>query len=83
MVKLTVPIFLFTQMLAAFLRNDSDLRLATKSTLYGSIINIFGDYLLVFVFNLGILDAAIATVGSASVPLIITETHFLKKANTH
>jgi len=81
-VKFAVPVFLFTQLLAAFLRNDSDPGLATKSVLYGGIFNLAGDYLLVFVFDLGIMGAGIATVGSATISLIIMSTHFLKKSNT-
>ncbi len=81
-VKFAVPVFLFTQLLAAFLRNDSDPGLATKSVLCGGVINVIGDYLLVFVFDLGIMGAAIATVGSTVVSLVIMATHFLKKTNT-
>ncbi len=81
-VRFTVPIFLFTQMLAAFLRNDNDPSLATKAVMAGGMINIFGDYFLVFTCNLGILGAAIATVGSASVSIIVMLTHFGSKNNT-
>lgn len=81
-VRFTVPIFLFTQMLAAFLRNDNDPSLATKAVMAGGMINIFGDYFLVFTCNLGILGAAIATVGSASVSIMVMLTHFGSKNNT-
>ncbi|WP_283674326.1 MATE family efflux transporter [Butyricicoccus sp. Marseille-Q5471] len=81
-VKFAVPVFLFTQLLAAFLRNDSDPGLATKAVLCGGVINVVGDYLLVFVLDLGIMGAGIATVGSAALSLLVMSTHFLKKTNT-
>jgi putative MATE family efflux protein len=72
----SVPVFLFTQMLSAFLRNDGAPGLATKAVMCGGLINVFGDYFLVFTCNLGIMGAAIATVGSASLSLIVMLTHF-------
>lgn len=81
-VRFTVPIFLFTQMLAAFLRNDNDPSLATKAVMMGGLINVFGDYFLVFTCKLGILGAAVATVGSASVSIIVMSTHFRSQNNT-
>lgn len=81
-VRFTVPIFLFTQMLAAFLRNDNAPSLATKAVMAGGMINVFGDYFLVFTCKLGIFGAAIATVGSASVSIMVMLTHFGSKNNT-
>lgn len=45
-VKWVVPVFLFNQMLAAFLRNDGDPGRAAAAVLSGGIFNIFGDYFL-------------------------------------
>lgn len=56
-VKFVVPSFLFTQLMAAFLRNDSNPGLATKSVIFGGIFNVFGDYFFVFVLNMGIMGA--------------------------
>ncbi len=81
-IKYTVPVFLFTQMLSAFLRNDSNPGLATKAVMLGGIINIVGDYLLVFTFDLGILGAGIATAFSASITLIVMLTHFLNSRHS-
>ena len=81
-VKFVVPSFLFTQMLSAFLRNDNDPALATKAVLFGGVFNVFGDYFFVFVMDLGIMGAGIATaIGSVS-SLIIMLTHFFGKKNT-
>ena len=81
-IRFTVPVFLITQLLSAFLRNDSDPGLATKAVMAGGLINVFGDYFLVFTCNLGILGAAIATVGSASVSVLVMLTHFISRKNT-
>lgn len=47
-VKFVVPSFLFTQLMAAFLRNDGNPGLATKAVLFGGIFNVFGDYFFRF-----------------------------------
>lgn len=51
-VKFAVPLFLFNQMLAAFLRNDNSPALATAAVLAGGIFNIFGDYFFVFTLSM-------------------------------
>ena len=56
-IKFVVPCFLFVQMLAAFLRNDKNPTLATVGVLSGGIFNIFGDYIFVFVFDIGFFGA--------------------------
>lgn len=81
-VKFGVPVFLFMQMFAAFLRNDGNPALATKAVILGGVFNVIGDYLLVFTFDLGILGAGIATVGGAFLSLTAMTTHFFGKRNT-
>ncbi len=81
-VKFVAPVFLFTQSLAAFLRNDNDPALATRAVIYGGVFNVFGDYLFVFVLNLGILGAGIATCIGAFISVIAMLTHFFRKKST-
>ncbi len=81
-IKFTVPVFLFTQLLAAFLRNDSNPGLATKAVLIGGIFNVFGDYLLVFTCDLGIMGAGIATAAGATISVLVMLTHFFSPRNT-
>lgn len=81
-VKFVVPSFLFTQLMSAFLRNDNDPSLATKAVLFGGIFNVFGDYFFVFVMNLGIMGAGIATAMGSVFSLIIMATHFFRTKNT-
>lgn len=81
-VKFAVPLFLFNQMLAAFLRNDSNPGLATAAVLAGGIFNIFGDYFFVFTMDMGIMGAGLATAIGAAITFAVMLTHFFSKKNT-
>ena len=81
-VKLVVPLFLFNQMLAAFLRNDNDPALATVGVLSGGVFNMFGDYFFVFPCGLGIYGAGLATSIGSVVSFVVMLTHFIKRTNT-
>ena len=81
-IKCMVPSFLFTQFLAAFLRNDGNPGLATKAVMFGGIFNVFGDYFFVFVTDWGIFGAGLATVLGSFFSLLIMCTHFLRRKNT-
>ena len=81
-VKLVFPLFLFNQMLAAFLRNDNDPALATIGVLSGGVFNIFGDYFFVFPCRMGIYGAGLATSIGAAVSFCVMLTHFFKRKNT-
>ena len=60
-IKFVIPCFLFTQTLAAWLRNDGNPGRATAGVLSGGIFNIFGDYFFVFVCDMGAFGAGLAT----------------------
>lgn len=81
-VKFVVPCFLFTQLMAAFLRNDGNPALATKAVLFGGIFNVFGDYFFVFVLNMGILGAGLATAMGSVFSLLVMLMHFHGKEST-
>lgn len=66
----------------AFLRNDGNPGLATKSVLFGGIFNVFGDYFFVFVLNMGIMGAGLATAMGSVFSLLMMLTHFRSKNNT-
>lgn len=80
--KFVVPVFIFNQMLAAFLRNDNNPQLATIAVLATGILNAVGDYIFVFPMKMGIRGAGLATAISAAVSTIIMLTHFISKKNT-
>ncbi|WP_321382525.1 MATE family efflux transporter [uncultured Enterococcus sp.] len=81
-VKFVLPLFLFNQMLAAFLRNDGSPRLATTAILAGGVFNMFADYLFVFTLDLGIFGAGLATAIGSGISFLLLLTHFLTKKNT-
>lgn len=81
-VKFAVPSFLLTQLISAFLRNDGNPALATKSVIFGGIFNVFGDYFLVFTLDLGAYGAGLATVLGSLASLAIMCTHFFSKKCT-
>lgn len=81
-IKFVVPCFLFTQMLAAYLRNDKNPALATAGVLAGGIFNIFGDYFFVFTCDMGAFGAGLATAVGTVISIIVMLSHFLTRKNT-
>lgn len=81
-IKFVLPLFLLTQMLSAYLRNDGDPTLATVAVLCGGIFNVFGDYFFVFYLDMGIFGAGLATALGTTFSFITMMTHFIKKTNT-
>lgn len=81
-VKFAVPSFLFTELMSAFLRNDSAPELATKAVIAGGVFNVFGDYFFVFVMDWGIMGAGLATAMGSVLSLIVMCSHFFSSNNT-
>ena len=81
-IRYVLPLFLFNQMLAAFLRNDHNPGLATLGVLSGGIFNVFGDYYFEFVCNMGIYGAGLATAVGAGVSFLVMLTHFVSRKHT-
>lgn len=76
------PIFVFSSLLQAFVRNDSAPKISMIAVIIGGVTNIILDYIFIFEMDMGMAGGAIATViGSASTCLILM-THFLSKRNT-
>ena len=76
-----IPAFPFTQLLAAFLRNDHVPQLATLAVICGGVFNIFGDFFFVFYLDYGILGAGLATSMGAVISITVMLTHFVSKNN--
>ena len=81
-VQYVIPAYPFTQLLAAFLRNDNAPGLATFATLFGGIFNVFGDINFVFGLDLGMFGAGLATALGATMSIVIMVTHFFTKKNS-
>ena len=76
------PCCVFTSIFSAYLRNDNNPGLATKAVIIGGVFNCIGDYVCVFVLDLGILGAGIATSAAQYVALLCMMVHFMTKKNT-
>ena len=81
-VKVVFPLFLFNQMLAAFLRNDGAPALATLGVLSGGIFNVLGDWFFVFPCGMGVYGAGLATALGSAVSFLVMLTHFASRKNT-
>lgn len=81
-IKFIIPIYLFSEIIAAFLRNDNAPALATWAILAGGVFNVSGDFLLVFVFDLGFLGAGLATALGMTFSQALMLAHFISKKNT-
>lgn len=76
------PFFIFNNILVAFVRNDHNPKLAMISMFIGSITNILMDYLLIFIFDLGMLGAALATGATPLVSIVLLIIHFKSGKNS-
>ncbi len=81
-VKFSVPVFLFMQFMAGFLRNDGNPMLSSKAVMIGGVFNVFGDIFFVFVLDMGILGAGLATCLGAFLSLSVMLLHFKSSKNT-
>ncbi len=61
-ITLGVPFYIFGQALNPIIRSDGSPRFAMASTLAGAILNIILDPIFIFVFQWGMMGAALATV---------------------
>lgn len=77
-----IPCCVFSNILSAYLRNDGNPELATKAVIFGGIFNVFGDYFLVFVMDLGIYGAGLATATGLYASTLLMLVHFVSKKNT-
>jgi len=74
-----IPFFLMGTILSAFIRNDEAPYLATLAMICGGVLNIFGDIFFVFVWDMGIEGAAVATLTGQILAVLIMCSHFLSK----
>ena len=77
-----VPCCVFSNILSAYLRNDNNPDLATIAVVVGGVFNCIGDYFCVFVLDMGISGAGLATAIGQYIAIIIMLAHFFRKKNT-
>lgn len=81
-VAFIAPTFTLSACLATFMRNDGEAFTPTVATAVGGVTNIILDLLLVFVFDLGVFGAGLATsIGQTVAFLILLSYFFTKKCD--
>ncbi|MGN8155709.1 MATE family efflux transporter [Latilactobacillus sakei] len=69
------PLFILNNLVLSFVRNDSNPHLTMIATLSQSLFVIIFDYLLMFPLHMGMMGAALATICSPLVSLLILTQH--------
>ncbi len=80
--RIGLPCFMFSPFLSGFIRNDNAPLKATIATIAGGVFNVVGDLLFVFVFDMGISGAGLATMIGQGVMGLILFSHYFSKKNT-
>lgn len=70
------PLFILNNVFITFIRNDFNPRLAMFGMILGGIINIVFDYIFIYPMGMGLKGAAIATVFSPVISLLVCSLHF-------
>lgn len=81
-VNFAMPLFTFAQFLIAYVRNDNAPMKATIAILTAGVLNAIGDYLCVFVFDMGVKGAGLATAFGQFVSTLVLCSHYFSKKNT-
>ncbi len=80
--KWGVPLYPLGLFLGMFVRSDGSPGIAGGSVIVGGVLNIIGDVVLTFTFDMGIEGAAVASIAGQLVADIILLSHFFRKRNT-
>ncbi|MEK3886447.1 MATE family efflux transporter [Bacillus sp. FSL K6-3431] len=72
-------LYVIENVLSIFIRNDGNPKLAMLGLITTSLLNIFFNYLFIFVYKLGVSGVAYATALSTAIGLLILLIHFLRK----
>ena len=75
------PVFLLNYVIICFVRNDGAPQLSMIAMVSGSFSNILLDYIFLFILDMGMFGAALATGFSAIIGLVIMLSFFVKKKN--
>lgn len=75
------PAFLLNETLLCFVRNDGAPQLSMAAMLGGSFSNIILDYVFIFIFDMGIFGAVLATCFAPLISIGILSPFFIKKKN--
>ena len=82
MISLFTMFYLVPHTLTSFIRNDGNPNLAMVSMVVCGIVNIILDYTFIFIFDMGMKGAALATGIAQVTSLIVLMIHFYSPKNT-
>lgn len=74
--------FIFIQTLSVFVRNDKNPKLVMWAVIASNITNIVLDYVFIFILDMGMMGAALATCIAQIVGISILSLHFIFKKNS-
>lgn len=77
-----LPVAVFSNYIAIFVRNDHAPNLAMASVICGGIVNIILDIVLVFPLGLGMAGAALASTLGMCIQVAVAGSHFFSKKST-
>ncbi|MDE5996013.1 MAG: MATE family efflux transporter [Eubacterium sp.] len=81
-ISLFSPLFIIGQVLVPFIRNDESPVYTTIAVVAGGVFNIFGDIFFVFVCDMGISGAGLATALGQVISFIVLIIYFFTSKNT-
>lgn len=76
------PPYMLSPVISTFVRNDGSPKIAMAATFSGGIFNIIFDYVFMFVLDLGLYGAALATGLSPAVTILICMIHYFSESNS-
>lgn len=78
-IQIVLPLYMIGQHLIPMIRCDNRPALTTIAVICGGLFNIFGDYFFVFVCDMGIYGAGLATAIGQVISILILLSHFFHK----
>ena len=81
-IKFAIPICVFDSILSAYLRNDNNPELAFWAVIVGGIFNAILDYYFVFILDMGIFGAGLATAIGLTICTMTMLLHLLTRKCT-
>ena len=74
-------LFMFNNLMVAFVRNDGNPNLAMAAMITASLSNILLDYIFVFPMGMGMFGAALATGFAPIISTCVLSAHFIRRKN--
>lgn len=82
MILMFSPFYILNNIIIAFVKNDGFPQLSMTAMLISSFSNIILDYVFMYIFDMKMFGAVLATCLSPIISLLILSIHFIRKKNT-